>query len=130
MAEASRAAPRVRWSDYDPFKLLWRGFTSVRFALALIAFLAFASFLGVVITQLPTEMKGNAAAESAWYQLQQQHYGTFLADLMNRLQLFNVFSSMWFVLGLAALVRRGWAGGVLAGGQRVFRARQHQDRAF
>ena len=104
MAEASRAAPRVRWSDYDPFKLLWRGFTSVRFALALIAFLAFASFVGIVIAQIPTEMRGNAAAEAAWYQLQEQHYGTFLADLMNRLQLFDVFRSMWFVLGLAALV--------------------------
>ncbi len=104
MAEASRAAPRVRWSDYDPFRLLWRGFTSVRFALALIAFLAFASFLGVVIAQLPNEMRGNAAAEAAWYQLQQQHYGTFLADLMDRLQLFDIFRSVWFVMGLAALV--------------------------
>ncbi len=104
MAEASRAAPRVRWSDYDPFRLLWRGFTSVRFALALIAFLAFSSFIGIVIAQLPNEMRGNAAAEAAWYQLQQQHYGSFLADLMNRLQLFDVFRSMWFVLGLAALV--------------------------
>ena len=104
MAEASRAAPRVRWSDFDPFRLLWRGFTSVRFALALIAFLAFSSFIGIVIAQLPNEMRGNPAAEAAWYQLQQQHYGSFLADLMNRLQLFDVFRSVWFVLGLAALV--------------------------
>ncbi|HEX5367817.1 MAG TPA: cytochrome c biogenesis protein ResB [Dehalococcoidia bacterium] len=104
MAEASRAAPRVRWSDYDPFRLLWRGFTSVRFALVLIAFLAFASFIGVIIPQVPNELRGNAAAEATWYQLQQQHFGSFGADFMDRLQLFDVFRSMWFVTGLAALV--------------------------
>ena len=42
MANVQTAAP-PRGFDFDPFRLLWRLFTSVRFALALIGFLALAA---------------------------------------------------------------------------------------
>jgi len=96
-------AARLRWSDFDPFRLLWRGLTSVRFALALIAFLAGASLIGVLVPQVPAEMRGNPAAEAAWLELQRGRFG-FLTGPMEALGLFQVFRSLWFVSGLALLV--------------------------
>jgi cytochrome c biogenesis protein len=104
MAEASFGRPaRLRWSDYDPLRLLWRGLVSVRFALGLIGFLALASFAGVVIPQLPIEMRGNPAAEASWLEFQRGRFG-FLTDPMDALGFFQVFRSLWFVSGLALLV--------------------------
>jgi cytochrome c biogenesis protein len=94
---------RLRWSDVDPFRILWRGLTSVRFALWLIGFLALASLAGAIIPQLPIEMRGNAAAEAAWMEMQRERFGV-LTEPMLRLGLFQVFRSLWFVSGLALLV--------------------------
>ncbi|HEY7465116.1 MAG TPA: cytochrome c biogenesis protein ResB [Dehalococcoidia bacterium] len=104
MAEASfgRRA-RLRWSDVDPLRLLWRGLVSVRFALGLIGFLALASLAGVLIPQLPVEMRGNPAAEAGWLEFQRGKFG-FLTDPMDALGLFQVFRSLWFVSGLGLLV--------------------------
>jgi cytochrome c biogenesis protein len=97
------AAPTVRWSENDPLRWLWRGLTSVRFALALIAFLALASLAGVLIPQLPIEMRGNPTAISVWLDFQEERFG-FLTETMYRAGLFAVFRSLWFVTGLALLV--------------------------
>jgi cytochrome c biogenesis protein len=96
-------AARLRWSDIDPLRLTWRGLTSVRFALALISFLALAALAGVLIPQLPSEMRGNPAAESAWLELQRGRFG-FLTDAMQAVGLFQVFRSAWFIGSLALLV--------------------------
>src|SRR5918992_1620400 len=96
-------AARLRWSEIDPLRLTWRGLTSVRFALALISFLALAALAGVLIPQLPAEMRGNPAAESAWLELQRGRFG-FLTDAMQALGLFHVFRSAWFIGSLALLV--------------------------
>jgi len=103
MTEASFGRARVRWSDVDPLRLLWRGLVSVRFALGLIGFLALASLAGVLIPQLPVEMRGNPAAEAGWLEFQRGKFG-FLTDPMDALGLFQVFRSLWFVSGLALLV--------------------------
>jgi cytochrome c biogenesis protein len=105
MAEASlrRRTARLRWSDFDPLRILWRGLTSVRFALALIGFLALASLAGVLIPQLTAEMRGNAAAEAAWLSLQHERFG-LAAEPMDRLGLFQIFRTPWFITGLALLV--------------------------
>jgi cytochrome c biogenesis protein len=104
MAEVSFGRPaRLRWSDFDPLRILWRGLVSVRFALGLIGFLALASFTGVLIPQLPVEMRGNPAAEAAWLEFQRGKFG-FLTDPMDAVGLFQVFRSLWFVSGLALLV--------------------------
>ncbi|HWO73557.1 MAG TPA: cytochrome c biogenesis protein ResB, partial [Dehalococcoidia bacterium] len=96
-------AARLRWSDFDPFRLLWRGLTSVRFALALIGFLAAASLIGVLVPQLPAEMRGNAAAEAAWLEMQRGRFG-LLTGPMDAIGLFQVFRSLWFTSSLALLV--------------------------
>jgi cytochrome c biogenesis protein len=102
-ASSPARAARLRWSDIDPLRLTWRGLTSVRFALALISFLALAALAGVLIPQLPVEMRGNPAAESAWLELQRGRFG-FLTEAMQALGLFQVFRSAWFIGSLALLV--------------------------
>ena len=108
MAQASygdRASQPSRkdWSDLDPFRLLWRGLVSVRFALGLIGFLALASLAGTLIPQLPVEIRGNPVAETQWLEFQRERFG-FLTNSMDDLGLFQVFRSLWFVSGLALLV--------------------------
>jgi cytochrome c biogenesis protein len=94
---------RLRWSDLDPIRLLWRGLVSVRFALGLIGFLALATLIGAVVPQLPAEMRGNAVAEAAWLEFQRERFG-LLGGPMEALGLFQVFRSLWFVSALALLV--------------------------
>jgi cytochrome c biogenesis protein len=94
---------RLRWSHFDPFRLSWRLLTSVRFALGLIGFLALVAFLGVVIPQVPSEMRGNAAAEVAWYALQEDRFGVFY-PAMHALDVFTIFRTPYFIAGLALLV--------------------------
>jgi cytochrome c biogenesis protein len=101
--QRAQTAAGSRWLDVDPLRALWRLLTSVRFALALIGFLALAALLGVLIPQLPQEMRGNPAAEAAWVQFQHGKFG-FATDPMYRLGLFQVFRSAWFIAGLGALV--------------------------
>lgn len=88
---------------FDPFRALFRVLTSVRFALLLIGLLALLTFLGVVLPQLPAQMRGNTAAELAWVEFQKGKFG-FLAEPMYRVGLFTIFRSTWFVAGLALLV--------------------------
>lgn len=102
MAEA-RIEARPSRLDFDPFLWLWRLLTSVRFALALIGFLALASLLGVLIPQIPTQMRGNPAAVSGWLAFQEGRFGA-LTGPMDTLGLFDVFRSLWFVSGLGILV--------------------------
>jgi cytochrome c biogenesis protein len=102
MAEA-RTAPRPILPRFDPLLMLWRGLTSVRFALAIIAFLALAALIGVLVPQLPGEIRGNAAAEAAWYGIEHRHFGV-VYETMRLLGIFTVFRSVWFVSGLAVLV--------------------------
>ena len=94
---------RLRWSDFDPFRLSWRVLTSVRFALGLIGFLALIALLGVIIPQVPSEMRGNSAAEAAWFALQEDRLG-LLFPPMNAMGTFEIFRTPYFIGGLALLV--------------------------
>src|SRR5262245_457853 len=101
--QRAQTATGGRWLDVDPLRARWRLLTSVRFALMLIGFLAFAALLGVLMPQLPPEMRGNPAAEAAWLNLQEGKFG-FLTDPMYRLGLFELFRSVWFITALGLLV--------------------------
>lgn len=102
MAKVQIAA-NLRRYELDPLLWLWRLLTSVRFALALIFFLILASLLGVLIPQLPSQMRDNPAGVAAWLAMQRDTFGSFTGP-MDRLGLFEVFRSLWFVSGLAVLV--------------------------
>ncbi len=102
MANVQTAA-RSGGVDLDPFRSTWRLLTSVRFALVLIGFLALTALTGVLIPQLPSQMRGNPAAITAWLEFQHGRFG-FLTEPMDRLGLFDIFRSFWFASGLALLV--------------------------
>ena len=103
MAEAQTATgARGSW-DLDVLHSLWRVLTSVRFALLLIGLLAGASLLGVLIPQVPSQMRGNAVAVDAWVEFQRDKFGV-LTDVIYSAGLFTVFQSLWFGALLGLLV--------------------------
>ena len=94
-AETRPAAANFAAGGLDPFKFVWQLLTNVKFALVLVGTAASACLLGVVLPQLPGPMRTNAAARSAWMQLREAQFGVF-AGPMDRLQLFDIFHSVWF----------------------------------
>ncbi len=109
MANAASAGPKPRRVDFDPLLWIWRLLTSVRFALFLIGFLLFVSLVGIVIPQLPIELRQSPAATEAWLALQREENFGVLTDLLYDLGLFEIFrnpSSGHF----------GFAGAVFLGG--------------
>jgi len=89
--------------ELDPFRATWRLFTSVRWAIGIISFLAVASLLGVVVPQAPASVRGDAAAEADWLAVQEERFGS-LTDVMNRVGLFDVFHTPWLAYALGLLV--------------------------
>ncbi|MFB3093738.1 MAG: cytochrome c biogenesis protein ResB, partial [Dehalococcoidia bacterium] len=94
----------------DPFRATWRLLTNVRWAIGLIAFLVLAGLLGVVVPQIPANVRGDALAEVQWLAVQEGRFG-FLTDPMNRLGFFDVFHARWFIyaLGLLAVSMAVWS---------------------
>lgn len=90
-------------TGFDPARWLFRLLTSVRFALLLIGLLALAALVGVLLPQIPSQMRGDPAAEAAWVEFQEGKFG-FLTGLMYHLGLFTLFRSTWFVSLLSLLV--------------------------
>jgi cytochrome c biogenesis protein len=87
---------------------LWRLFTSVNFAVVQIIALGLLAVVGMTVRQLP----GFAFHSAADYATEMARLRAIYApaigsggvDLLERLQLFHVFSSTWFSLGLVVLV--------------------------
>ncbi len=96
----------------DVFERLGRAvlrlFTSVDFAVVQIIGLSLLAVIGMTIKQLPTfafRSAGDYAAAIA--DLHRRYDGVFgkgVVDVMERLQLFHVFTSTWFTVGLIVLV--------------------------
>jgi cytochrome c biogenesis protein len=101
MASATTAKPRSSTGGFDPFKPVYRLLTSVRFALVQLGVVGVAALLGVFFPQVPDAVRFNPTAYDAWTELQRDTYGP-ATDLMRRLDLFEVFRSVWFnvLLGL------------------------------
>src|SRR3972149_5751573 len=89
--------------ELDPFRATWRLFTHVRWAIGIIAFLALAGLRGVLVPQAPAAVRGDAAAEGRWLDVQEGRFG-FLTGAMNSLGLFDVFHAGWFIYALGLLV--------------------------
>ena len=84
-------------------RAVWRLFTSVRWALILLAFLALAGLLGVLLPQIPSTVRGDSAAVTDWLDVQRGKFGVF-TDAFYRLGFFDVFHARWFAAGLGLLV--------------------------
>jgi cytochrome c biogenesis protein len=87
---------------------LWRLFTSVNFAVLQIIVLALLAVVGMTVRQLPGfafRSAADYATEMARLRaIYEPAIGTIGVDLLERLQLFHVFTSTWFSLGLVLLV--------------------------
>ena len=97
------AAAGLGWSrsfgPLNPLRAVWWLFTSVRFAIVLLAALSAISLVGVLLPQVPPPMRGNPALESAWLQSKEDTFG-FLTQLDN-IGLFDIFHARWFAVLLA-----------------------------
>src|SRR3989304_9798550 len=89
--------------ELAPFRATWRLFTNVRWAIGIIPSLALARLMGVVVPQVPAAVRGDAAAEGRWLDVQEGRFG-FLTGAMNSLGLFDVFPASWFIYALGLLV--------------------------
>jgi len=94
-AESRTAAPTFRSRGFDPFRLAWDLLTNVKFALFLVGLAGIGGLIGTVVPQLPSPMRGNAAAQAAWFEIQRDTFGA-ATDPMRSLGLFEVFYSTWF----------------------------------
>ncbi|MEO7663532.1 MAG: cytochrome c biogenesis protein ResB, partial [Candidatus Limnocylindrales bacterium] len=86
----------------------WRLFTSVNFAVLQIIVLALLAVVGMTIRQLPgfafRSAGDYANAMADIHARYDRVFGTGIVDGMARLQLFQVFTSTWFTIGLVVLV--------------------------
>lgn len=87
---------------------LWRLFTSVNFAVVQIIVLALLAVVGMTVRQLPAfafHSAADYATEMARLRaIYEPAIGSGPVDILERLQLFHVFTSTWFSLGLVILV--------------------------
>ena len=87
----------------------WRLLTDVRFAVLLITLLALAGLVGMLVRQFPITAADDPARYAAELATMQAAWGslpagTFLVDTFDRLGLFSVFSTPWFLLLMTVLV--------------------------
>lgn len=97
------AMARVAAVAVNPLRAVWWLFANVRFGTALLALLALVSLLGVVIPQVPVNVRGDSVAEAQWLDSKGGALGV-LADPMDALGLFDVFHAGWFAVLLATTV--------------------------
>ena len=87
---------------------LWRLLTSVDFAVVQIIFLSILAVIGMTLQQLPDfAFRSAGDYENAMADLHSRYdpaFGRGIVDAMERLQLFHVFTSTWFTVGLIVLV--------------------------
>jgi cytochrome c biogenesis protein len=96
----------------DIFERIGRGvlrlFTSVDFAVVQIIALSLLALVGMTIKQLPTFAFRTAGDyQNAMAELHARYdpaFGRGIVDALERLQLFHVFTSTWFTVGLIVLV--------------------------
>jgi cytochrome c biogenesis protein len=102
----------LRPTPVGPFEragaAFWRLFTSVDFAVAQIIYLAVLAVIGMTLRQLPdfafrsaTDYRDAMVGIHARYD---PTIGVAVVDTLERLQLFNVFRSPWFSIGLVSLL--------------------------
>jgi cytochrome c biogenesis protein len=87
----------------NPLRAVWWLVTNVRFAIILLVLLALVSLAGVLIPQVPDNVRGDAGAESTWLESQHGRFG-FMTSPLHEAGAFDVFHQRWFGLILAVTV--------------------------
>ncbi len=90
-------------SPLGPLKAVWWLFTNLRFATVLLVVLSVLSLVGVLIPQIPAQMRGDEALEAAFVQSKGDDFGV-LAKPMDRLSLFDIFHAGWFAVLMGVTV--------------------------
>src|SRR5437762_2688864 len=90
---------------------LWRLFTSVEFAVLQIIDLAIMATIGIVIRQLPGfALRAGPGSSDYISEMEKIHarydgvFGSGIVDLLERAQVFRVFTSVWFSAALVVLL--------------------------
>jgi cytochrome c biogenesis protein len=110
--EAGKSLPdRARpagWSRtvnlINPLRAVWWLVTNVRFAIVLLVLLTAVSLLGVLIPQMPSNVRGDAALEAQWLERQEDRFGAVATNVIDAVGLYDVFHQRWFALLLAVTV--------------------------
>ncbi|HEY8767269.1 MAG TPA: cytochrome c biogenesis protein ResB [Dehalococcoidia bacterium] len=101
------AQPVAGWSRtlnvINPLRAVWWLVTNVRFAILLLVLMAVISLVGVLIPQVPSNVRGDPTSEANWLQLQHGRFG-FLTPALHDTGIFDVFHQRWFGLLLAVTV--------------------------
>jgi len=99
---AAEAQDAGRERSRGIFEAIWDLLTSMRFSLFVILAMAFLGVLGALIIQVPAGVEADAASKADWLAGVRPRYGGW-TDILDRLQIFNVFNSIWF-RGLTAFL--------------------------
>ena len=83
---------------------LWRQLSSVRLAVILILVITGLSLLGALLIQVPSEIAKDPQAYSNWVDMVARSKVGVWAPLLSALRLFNVFSSLWFIIACTLLM--------------------------
>ncbi len=81
---------------------LWHLLTSMKVALVLILIFAGLSMIGTLVIQAPPGVLGDPQAKADWIDSIRPKYGGW-TGLMDQLQLFEIFGSIWFKVVVGAL---------------------------
>jgi len=84
------------------FEALWDLLTSMRFSLFVLLAMAALGVVGALVIQIPAGVDSDAAARADWLAGVRPRFGGW-TDVMDKLQLFSVFGSIWF-RGLTAFL--------------------------
>jgi cytochrome c biogenesis protein len=83
----------------------WDLLTSMRFSMLVMLAMAILGLVGTLVIQVPPGIAADPAAKADWLAGVRPRYGPW-TDLLDRLQLFSVFGSIWF-RGLVAVLASG-----------------------
>lgn len=100
VAEEARRGRRLEAGGI--FEAAWDLLTSMRFSLVVILAMAVLGVIGALVIQVPAGVEGDPAAKADWLAEVRPRFGGW-TDVMDRLQFFNVFGSVWF-RGLTAFL--------------------------
>lgn len=101
-AARAEASPSAMDRVDGLLEALWHFLSSMRVALVLILLLAALGVVGSLVVQAPPGVLADPAAKASWLNEVRPKFG-FWTDVMNGLQLFEIFSSVVFRVLVAAL---------------------------
>ena len=105
LASVAEARRDRRTGARSVLAMPWNLLTSMRFSLVVMLAMACLGLVGTLVIQVPPGIAADPAARADWLAGVRPRYGGW-TDVLDRLQLFSVFGSIW-LRGLVALLASG-----------------------